>query len=130
MTSTSRNQQGLPLSIKLIGIFWMLKGIFLIVLAILVVLGANFLATFLKGHLPVQASVVILMLAIILAMLPIYIGRRILSRGKFAWYFVFISCMLLFFSSLLRHNAPSLPFVLIYGLSVWKLFEHRRLFGI
>lgn len=122
--------QNPPLSIKLIGAFWMLKGVFLIVLAILVVIGANFLATFLKGHLAVQASFLVILFALILAIWPIYIGKRILSRGKFVWRFVLIVSLLMFIASMSRHNLVSLPFILIYGLSLWKLYEHRGIFGV
>lgn len=126
----AETEQSLPLSIKLIGTFWILKGVFLIIAAVLVILGASFVATYLKGHLPMQASLAVLMFVIILASIPIYIGKRILAKGKVAWNWVFIVSVLFFISSISKHNIISLPFIVIYGLSAWKLYEHRNIFGV
>ncbi len=142
--STNEN---LPLSIKLTGWFHILiVPLYTIYLSWFV--GA--VSTLTKGMVgkptqffntsvePIFYLIFFLILGLASALLAILLGVGILRRKRVAWFMVLVLNILnLFLSFILTFNSienleslADVPILLLNSLIIWKLIEHRRLFGI
>jgi hypothetical protein len=138
----------LPLSIKLIGWYYILIMTPLVgylgVIIATVVMFVVFLGEpdiFWESHFVFGRRLVVqdlfLLPFILLALVPLFAGIGLFRKRKLAWY-VALSLILLVLSAIIEMagsmadiNLIILVFIFIVNLLVvWKLIQHRRIFGI
>lgn len=116
-----------PVSIQIIGIIYILLGILIASLGVLAFIGLNFLPDSVKGA--AAGGIVLLILFGGIGVLVIFLGKGILGRSKTTWYIAFITSLLALVSSLSKLPITFIAF-LWQAFVIWKLFEHRKVFGI
>ena len=117
-----------PTSIQIIGIIYLILGVLIAFLGVLAFIGLNFLPSSVKGASAVGGLVLLIMFGGI-GVLVIFLGRGILKKNKTAWYIAFITSIVALLSSLSKLPITFIA-LLWQAFVVWKLYEHRKIFGI
>ncbi len=120
-----------PASISVIGWIYSVIGMILIAFGILLLLGLGFLSTLASSLFSVSLIGAIgFLLFGFLGIISLFLGQGVLRKNKVSWYLLFIFAALGMINILFQRKTASVVGFFWDIFVIWKLWEHRKLFGI
>ena len=119
----------LPVSLKVIGWFYMLISVFIslvgIISALLVLINSVRILS-----MDILPSFMMLLLLTVIGVGMFFVGKGILALNKTAWIFGLLLAFLSLLGILSGRDSRIYLQTVVDIFVIWKLWEHRKLFGI
>lgn len=122
--------KNLPTSLNVIGWVDTAIGIIVVLTGLFLAAGIGLLSALFSKVVGIAAGIFVGVWVIVIGTLLVFLGQGILRKNKAAWVIGVVVAVLGVFAALSRRQGTDVVLLVWNVFIIWKLYEHRKLFGM